>query len=229
MAVFQYTATDQAGASSQGNFEAENEEQARSQLAQYGLTVSALVPVDSGESPSKAAAPEKKKKKGLMAFQIGGGPSSEDISVFTRQMSTLVQAGLPLLRSLEVMIKQQEKKPKFKAMLEDISEKVSSGGNLSDGLALYPKTFDNLFVNMVKAGEAGGVLELVLDRLAQFQEKSIRTIKKSKVGYDLSGRHYVRGRRDRDTLDDGGGSPIPIDFPIDAPRSASSRSDPDHH
>ena len=78
------------------------------------------------------------------------------------------------------MIKQQEKKPKFKAMLEDISEKVSSGGNLSDGLALYPKTFDNLFVNMVKAGEAGGVLELVLDRLAQFQEKSIRTIKKVK-------------------------------------------------
>lgn len=180
MAVFQYTATDQAGASSQGNFEAENEEQARSQLAQYGLNVSALVPLDSGESESKAAVPEKKKKKGLMALQIGGGPSSEDISVFTRQMSTLVQAGLPLLRSLEVMIKQQEKKPKFKAMLEDISEKVSSGGNLSDGLALYPKTFDNLFVNMVKAGEAGGVLELVLDRLAQFQEKSIRTIKKVK-------------------------------------------------
>ena len=182
MPVFQYTATDQTGASSQGNFEAESEEQARSQLAQYGLNVTEVVPVDNGEAEDKEAAPEKKKKKkkGLMALQIGGGPSSEDISVFTRQMSTLVQAGLPLLRSLEVMIKQQEKKPKFKAMLENISEKVSSGGNLSDGLALYPKTFDNLFVNMVKAGEAGGVLELVLDRLAQFQEKSIRTIKKVK-------------------------------------------------
>ena len=182
MPVFQYTATDQTGASSQGNFEAESEEQARSQLAQYGLNVTEVVPVENGETEGKEAAPEKKKKKkkGLMALQIGGGPSSEDISVFTRQMSTLVQAGLPLLRSLEVMIKQQEKKPKFKAMLESISEKVSSGGNLSDGLALYPKTFDNLFVNMVKAGEAGGVLELVLDRLAQFQEKSIRTIKKVK-------------------------------------------------
>ena len=78
------------------------------------------------------------------------------------------------------MIKQQEKKPKFKDMLTAISEKVSSGGNLSDGLAMYPKTFDNLYVNMVKAGEAGGVLDLVLDRLAQFQEKSIRTIKKVK-------------------------------------------------
>ncbi len=182
MPVFQYTATDQTGASSQGNFEAESEEQARSQLAQYGLNVTQLVPLDNGQTEGKGGAPEKtkKKKKGLMALQLGGGPSNEDISVFTRQMSTLVQAGLPLLRSLEVMIKQQEKKPKFKAMLENISEKVSSGGNLSDGLALYPKTFDNLFVNMVKAGEAGGVLELVLDRLAQFQEKSIRTIKKVK-------------------------------------------------
>lgn len=95
-------------------------------------------------------------------------------------MSTLIQAGLPLLRSLEVMIKQQEKKPKFKSMLETVAEKVSSGGTLSDGLAMYPKTFDKLYVNMVKAGEAGGVLDLVLTRLAQFQEKSIRTIKKVK-------------------------------------------------
>jgi len=180
MPVFQYTATDQTGAPSQGNFEAESEEQARSQLAQYGLNITDVVRLDSGEPEASEAKPEKKKKKGLMSLQIGGGPSSEDISVFTRQMSTLVQAGLPLLRSLEVMIKQQEKKPKFKSMLQNISEKVSSGGNLSDGLALYPKTFDNLFVNMVKAGEAGGVLELVLDRLAQFQEKSIRTIKKVK-------------------------------------------------
>jgi type IV pilus assembly protein PilC len=78
------------------------------------------------------------------------------------------------------MIKQQEKKPKFKKMLESVAEKVSSGGTLSDGLAMYPKTFDKLYVNMVRAGEAGGVLDLVLTRLAQFQEKSIRTIKKVK-------------------------------------------------
>jgi type IV pilus assembly protein PilC len=181
MPIFQYTATDQTGAPSQGNFEAASEDQAREQLAQYGLNITKLEPLDSSEGePKKKASREKKKKKGLLSLELGGGPSNEDISVFTRQMSTLVQAGLPLLRSLEVMIKQQEKKPKFRAMLEAISEKVSSGGTLSDGLALYPKTFDNLFVNMVKAGEAGGVLELVLDRLAQFQEKSIRTIKKVK-------------------------------------------------
>lgn len=90
--------------------------------------------------------------------------------MFTRQMSTLIQAGLPLLRSLEVMIKQQEKKPKFKSMLEAVAEKVSSGGTLSDGLAMYPKTFDKLYVNMVKAGEAGGFSILCLLGLLNFRK-----------------------------------------------------------
>jgi type IV pilus assembly protein PilC len=202
MAIFEYVATDQAGNSVDGTFEAVDEADARNILAQYNLTPTSLI-MQGGAPPSmsspaavsppkndassskvktekKPKAEKKKKKGGLLAMEIGGGPTNEDISIFTRQMSTLIQAGLPLLRSLEVMIKQQENKPKFKAMLEAVAEKVSSGGTLSDGLAMYPKTFDKLFVNMVKAGEAGGVLDLVLDRLAQFQEKSIRTIKKVK-------------------------------------------------
>jgi len=202
MAIFEYVATDQAGNSVDGTFEAVDETDARNILAQYNLTPTSLTmqggapsamvsaaavsTQKNDASPAKVKtekqqkAKKKKKKGGLLAMEIGGGPTNEDISIFTRQMSTLIQAGLPLLRSLEVMIKQQEKKPKFKAMLEAVAEKVSSGGTLSDGLAMYPKTFDKLFVNMVKAGEAGGVLDLVLDRLAQFQEKSIRTIKKVK-------------------------------------------------
>ncbi len=202
MAIFEYVATDQAGNSVDGTFEAVDEADARNILAQYNLTPTSLI-MQGGAPPTmsspaavsppkndvssskvktekKPKAKKKKKKGGLLAMEIGGGPTNEDISIFTRQMSTLIQAGLPLLRSLEVMIKQQENKPKFKAMLEAVAEKVSSGGTLSDGLAMYPKTFDKLFVNMVKAGEAGGVLDLVLDRLAQFQEKSIRTIKKVK-------------------------------------------------
>ena len=141
MPTYQFTATDQNGAPQQGTFEAANEEQAYSQLAQYGLTVSQLVPVGvpaeapapSVESPkknkqNKPAKPEKeskpnkekkkKKKGGLLAIELGGGPNSEDISIFTRQMSTLVHAGLPLLRSLEVMIKQQEKNLNLKQFLK---------------------------------------------------------------------------------------------------------------
>ena len=203
MAIFEYVATDPSGNSVDGTFEAADENDARNILAQYNLTPTTLrqqgaaptqsnVPSmdvssagnqpDTSSSSKKSASKKKKKQKkgSILDIQIGGGPTNEDVSVFTRQMSTLIQAGLPLLRSLEVMIKQQEKKPKFKAMLEAVAEKVSSGGTLSDGLAMYPKTFDKLYVNMVKAGEAGGVLDLVLTRLAQFQEKSIRTIKKVK-------------------------------------------------
>lgn len=204
MAIFEYVATDATGNSVEGTFEASNDQDARNILAQYNLQPTSLsqqgaVPAPSAVTPAmdlgegnssvssaavkkdkKSSKPKKKKKGSLLDIEIGGGPNNEDISVFTRQMSTLIQAGLPLLRSLEVMIKQQEKKPKFKKMLESVAEKVSSGGTLSDGLAMYPKTFDKLYVNMVRAGEAGGVLDLVLTRLAQFQEKSIRTIKKVK-------------------------------------------------
>ena len=208
MAIFEYVATDATGNSVEGTFEASDDQDARNILAQYNLTPTSLF--QQGAAPASTPTPtavtpamdltgsnssastagakkakksnkvKKKKKGGLLDIEIGGGPNNEDISVFTRQMSTLIQAGLPLLRSLEVMIKQQEKKPKFKKMLESVAEKVSSGGTLSDGLAMYPKTFDKLYVNMVRAGEAGGVLDLVLTRLAQFQEKSIRTIKKVK-------------------------------------------------
>ena len=173
MAIFEYVATDQAGNSVDGTFEAVDEADARNILAQYNLTPTSLM-MQGGAPPAmsspaavsppkndassskvktekKPKAKKKKKKGGLLAMEIGGGPTNEDISIFTRQMSTLIQAGLPLLRSLEVMIKQQENKPKFKAMLEAVAEKVSSGGTLSDGLAMYPKTFDKLFVNMVKA------------------------------------------------------------------------------
>jgi len=196
MAIFEYIANDPSGNTVDGTFEAVDEKDARNILSQYNLTVQSLkeqgkatdIPkgkTDSSHSAKEKTNPKKKEKKkkkkgGLLDIEIGGGPTSEDISVFTRQMSTLIQAGLPLLRSLEVMIKQLDKKPKFKQMLETIAEKVSSGGTLSDGLAMYPKSFDKLFVNMVRAGEAGGVLDLVLDRLAQFQEKSIRTKKKVK-------------------------------------------------
>ena len=121
MAVFKYVAVDQNGSPANGSVEADSQEQAVAQLGQSGLMVSEISvsqETPAGDSGVASIQKKKKGKKGLLNFEIGGGPNAEDISVFTRQMSTLVQAGLPLLRSLEVMTKQQEKKPKFKEMLE---------------------------------------------------------------------------------------------------------------
>ena len=85
-----------------------------------------------------------------------------------------VKAGLPLLRSLEV-IGRQEKNPYFKDIVENLADAVRTGNKFSDGLQQHPKVFDKLYVNMARAGEAGGVLDVVLDRLATFQEKAMKT------------------------------------------------------
>ena len=177
MPNFQYTAQDQTGATQQGVVEANDQNDAYAKVTASGLTPTAIA---EAQQTAPEAASGKAKKGGLLQIEIGGGATKEDLCVFTRQMATLVQAGLPLLRSLEVMIKQQEKKPKFRRVLEAVAEKVRSGGNLSEGLSEHPKVFDKLYCNMVKAGEAGGVLDVVLDRVAMFMEKSIRTAKKVK-------------------------------------------------
>ena len=97
--------------------------------------------------------------------------NGKGLAVFTRQLATLVKAGMPILRSLEVLAR-QEKRIAFKVVVDDIADAIRSGGNFSDGLAASPRVFDRLYVNMVKAGEAGGVLDTVLERLAVFMEKA---------------------------------------------------------
>jgi type IV pilus assembly protein PilC len=99
--------------------------------------------------------------------------NSKGLTVFTRQLATLVKAGMPIMRSLEVLSR-QEKRVGFKIVLEEIADTIRSGGNFSEGLAAHPKIFDRLYVNMVRAGEAGGVLSTVLERLSVFNEKSER-------------------------------------------------------
>jgi type IV pilus assembly protein PilC len=100
------------------------------------------------------------------------------LMVFTRQLATLVQAGLPLLRGLRILLK-QEKQVGLREALNGMGEAVEGGSTFSEALAQYPNVFDKLFVNMVKAGEAGGVLDVVLVRLAEFMEKAERV--KNKV------------------------------------------------
>lgn len=174
MARFRYTAIDKSGKQKSGRIEADSENDARQKVATMGLMVSTLRKEEGGRAKSGSGAAAAKS-----GFSFGKAINQEGLTVFTRQISTLLQAGLPLLRSLEVMIR-QEKNQAFKNILTGLADNVRSGNNLSDGLAQYPKTFDRLFVNMVKAGEAGGILDVVLSRLATFQEKSLRTKKKIK-------------------------------------------------
>jgi len=174
MPEYKYSAIDRSGAQTTGKIEAASDEQARQKLMARGLMVTSLVGDTGAAKPVVAAAAAPKK-----SFSFGSKVSAEDVTTMTRQLATLIVAGLPLLRALE-LIHKQERNPHFKEVLGMIAESVSQGNNLSEALAAHPKVFDRLFVNMVKAGEAGGVLDKVLDRLAKFREKSQRIQKKVK-------------------------------------------------
>ena len=104
---------------------------------------------------------------------------AKTLMVFTRQLATLIDAGLPLLRGLSVLAK-QERDVLLKNTINQVADSVQGGSTFSESLALHPKIFNKLFVNMVKAGELGGVLELVLGRLAEFQEKAQKVKNKVK-------------------------------------------------
>lgn len=177
MARYKFTAIDRAGKQKSGNVDASSEEEARSKVSSMGLMVT-KVTASGGGSTKAAKAPKAKSSGG--GFSFGGSViNQEELTTFTRQLATLLNSGLPLLRALEVMIR-QEKNAKFKALLVSLADSVRSGNNFSDSLQQYPKTFDKLFINMARAGEAGGVLETVLSRLATFMEKSVKTKKKVK-------------------------------------------------
>ena len=187
MATFQYIAMDAQGKEQKGTVDAADRAQAIAAVRAAGLFPSAIgevksaAPVAAGKKPAakKAAAPAKKggalnkdiKINIKMPSFLQGRVKPKDLTTFTRQLATLVNAGLPLMRCIEVL-KKQNQIPAMGACLNGISESISGGGTFSEALTAYPKIFDNLYVNMVKAGEAGGVLEVVLNRLAEFAEKA---------------------------------------------------------
>jgi len=117
-----------------------------------------------------AGAPAPARRRSL---SFGRPVNEKGLTVFTRQLATLVKAGMPMMRGLEVLAR-QEKRPAFRQVIEDLADTIRSGGNFSDGLSAHPKTFDRLYVNMVRAGEAGGVMDTVLDRLSVFMEKAVK-------------------------------------------------------
>ncbi|TVP80968.1 MAG: type II secretion system F family protein [Puniceicoccaceae bacterium] len=178
MAKFKYTAIDANGKQKTGTVEAASQDEASSKLSASGLMPTKIAAAG-GESATRAPA-GKKTKSASKGIHFGKVIKPEELTTFTRQLATLLDAGLPLLRAIEVMIR-QEKNLRFKAVLEQIAGQVKSGNSFSDGLAQHPKIFDRLFVNMVRAGEAGGVLDVVLSRLAGFMEKALKTKKKVKA------------------------------------------------
>ena len=191
MATFQYIAKDAAGNEQRGQVEAGDRASAIAAVRAQGLFPTALGEVKGAPAAASAAAKGAKKgRKGAPepAAKAKGGAMSKEINIkmpswmrgkiktkvltqFTRQLATLVNAGLPLMRGIEVL-KRQMKDAQMKEALNGIGENIAAGGTFSESLTAYPKIFDHLYVNMVKAGEAGGVLEVVLGRLAEFAEKS---------------------------------------------------------
>jgi type IV pilus assembly protein PilC len=183
MPKFSYVAMDQKGKENKGTLEVSNQNEAITRVKEMGLYPTKIVEVDKEKQEKKTQKKAKTtggkpgaKKKGAMDFQIkipglSGRVKSKVLTTFTRQLATLVDAGLPLLRGLRVLEK-QEKNVTLKGVIAEIAVSIEGGSTFSEGLAQHPKVFNRLFVNMVKAGELGGVLEVVLNRLSEFMEKA---------------------------------------------------------
>ncbi len=176
MANFQYTALDAKGIQATGTISAASEAEAIQQLRGKGLYPTKVA--EAGEVPVASSAPSKGKAKKKTAQKKSGVIKTKPLMVFTRQLATLIESGLPLLRSLTVLGK-QEPDPIVQTTITSLSDSVQGGATFSESLAQHPRTFDKLFVNMVKAGELGGVLDKVLDRLAEYMEKANKL--KSKI------------------------------------------------
>jgi type IV pilus assembly protein PilC len=170
MPVFNYSAVDSRGQQKTGTINATTPADASAQIKQQGLFPTQIVEMT---ATAAAAASSPIAKKGFNIKFGGGKVKGKVLTVFTRQLATLIDAGLPLLRSMRTLIK-QERNPVLKSTMVTLAEAVESGSTFSEALAQHPKIFNKLYVNMVKAGELGGVLEIVLTRLAEFQEKSQR-------------------------------------------------------
>ncbi|MEX0668527.1 MAG: type II secretion system F family protein [Candidatus Saccharimonadales bacterium] len=158
MAEFQYTAMNNKGEMQKGRIEADNKEAAISAMKYKGL------------SPLKIEKTHKSIKNINVSLGRANKVKSRDIVIFTRQMATMVGAGVPIIRSLSTM-KEQSDSQALKKILEDIVAEVEAGTQLSEAMSKYPRVFSSVYVNMVKAGEEGGILDEIMDRLANQVEK----------------------------------------------------------
>ncbi|MCH2161580.1 MAG: type II secretion system F family protein [Phycisphaerales bacterium] len=172
MPTFQYEAVNASGKAQKGVIEASSPEDAQSQLKSQGYFPTS-VQERKGRAKKADKSPKAAKKKGR-GFTISiGRVNLKKMTTFTRQLSTLQDAGLPLLRSMQIL-ESQQRPGRLKNILADVCEDVEAGSALSDAMAKHPKSFDRLYSKMVAAGEVGGVLDIILQRLADFMEKRER-------------------------------------------------------
>jgi type IV pilus assembly protein PilC len=156
MAKFQWEATTRAGEKKRGTIEADNAVQAEARLRGDGLTVDRV-----------------KKEPVALSFSIGSGVGHKDLQIFTRQLATMIDAGLPLVQCLDILAAQTPNKI-FARILGQVKSAVEQGATFSDALRRHPRVFDDLYVNLVAAGEVGGILDTILNRLAVYIEKAVK-------------------------------------------------------
>jgi type IV pilus assembly protein PilC len=163
MTAWIWEASTRAGEHRSGTMEADNEGAVRDRLSSQGLTINSV----------------KKKPFQIVLPQLGSGVSLKDLVVFTRTFSTMIDAGLPIVQCLDMLATQAENKF-FGGVLAKVKGDVESGKSLSESMAKHPKVFDQLFCNLVAAGEAGGILDLIFRRMATYLEKSAKLARQVK-------------------------------------------------
>lgn len=188
MPLYVYEALDRTGKKISAEIEAASGQEASAKIRKLGYFPKRIQELTPSDEPAKAgiaaeaavaARPRAVRKKKQMIITIGG-VSRKQLTQFTQQLSILQDAGLPLLRSLRILMNQQ-KSGLFKNILEQVVEDVEAGNPFSEALSKQPKAFDRLYVNMIRAGEAGGVLDVILMRLATFMEKA-QALKRKVIG-----------------------------------------------
>ena len=168
MPFFEYTALDPQGVELKNEIEALSEKEAISKIRNMGYFPTKVRSKAATRAKAAKAAAAPKRRRG-----VGSKVKVKYVTQFARQLSTLQDAGLPILRSLRIL-QEQQKLPKFKRIIGYVADDIEGGSTLSEAMAKYPGCFDRLFCNMVAAGETGGVLDLILARIADFKEKALK-------------------------------------------------------
>ncbi len=181
MPQFNYVAMDSTGKEKKGKISATSEDAAASELKKQGLFPTSIKSADpKAAKPKKGTARRSSSGGGGMNITIGTPViKRKELTVITRQLATLLDAGLPLIRSLRTL-ERQSKNPLVKKVLGATADTVEGGSTFAEALAQHPKSFDKLYLNMIRAGEASGAMEVILNRLATFMEKAARIAGKVK-------------------------------------------------